>query len=60
MGYERFLRTHLALMPFDLLHFSLNPFDWQRLVVGIGLVILHAALLALAVLVFRLAQSPWS
>jgi signal transduction histidine kinase len=57
--YERFLRTDLSQMPFDLLHFSLNPFDWQRLAVGFGLVVLHAALLALAVLLFRLAVSPW-
>jgi signal transduction histidine kinase len=57
--YERFLRTHLAQMPFDLLRFSLNPLDWQRLAVGVGLVVLNAALLAFAVLVFRLAKSPW-
>ena len=38
--YEEFLRSHLALMPYDLLHFSLRPFEPMRLAVGIGLVIL--------------------
>ncbi len=59
LGYEEFLRTRLALMPYDILHFSLNPLDLRRLAVGVGLVILHAALLALAVLIFRIALSPW-
>ncbi|HUE90438.1 MAG TPA: HAMP domain-containing sensor histidine kinase [Vicinamibacterales bacterium] len=59
VGYESFLRTRLALMPYDVLHFSLHPFDWARLSVGIGLVIAHAAILALAVLVFRMAMARW-
>lgn len=59
VAYERFLRTRLAMMPYDLLHFSLHPFEWSRLMVGIGLVILHAALLALAVLLFRMAAARW-
>jgi signal transduction histidine kinase len=58
-GYERFLHTRLALMPYDVLHFSLHPLEWGRLSVGIGLVILHAALLALAVLVLRMSISRW-
>ena len=57
--YQGFLHTRLALMPYDLLHFSLHPFDSARLAVGTGLVILHAALLALAVLVFRMAAARW-
>jgi signal transduction histidine kinase len=59
IGYEQFLRTRLALMPFDVLHFSLHPFDVARLAVGTALVILHAALLALAVLLFRMAGARW-
>ncbi len=59
VGYEGFLRSRLALMPFDVLHFSLHPFDWDRLSVGTGLVVLHAALLALAVLLFRMAMARW-
>ena len=58
-GYEEFLRSRLALMPHDLLHFSVRPFEPLRLTVGVGLVILHAALLTLAVLVFRLALARW-
>ena len=58
-AYEEFLRTRLALMPYDLLHFSLRPVEPMRLAVGIGLVVLHAALVTLAVLVFRLARAPW-
>ena len=59
VGYESFLRTRLALMPYDVLHFSLHPFDWGRLSVGTGLVILHAAMLALIVLLFRMAMARW-
>jgi signal transduction histidine kinase len=58
-AYQRFLYTRFALMPYDVLHFSLHPFDWGRLSVGIGLVILHAALLALAVLTFRVSMARW-
>ena len=57
--YEHVLRLQVALMPFDVLHFSLYPFDGARLAVGTGLVVLHAALLALAVLVFRMALARW-
>ncbi len=59
VGYEELLRTRLALMPYDILHFSLHPVDPLRLAVGVGIVVLHAALLALAVLVFRVALTPW-
>jgi signal transduction histidine kinase len=59
VSYESFLRTRLALMPYDVLHFSLHPFDWGRLSVGTGMVILHAAMLALIVLLFRMAMARW-
>jgi signal transduction histidine kinase len=57
--YEHALRLQIALMPFDVLHFSLYPFDGARLTVSAGLVIVHASLLALAVLVFRMAMARW-
>jgi signal transduction histidine kinase len=59
VGYQVFLRTRLAVMPYDVLHFSLHPIEWGRLSVGTGLVILHATLLALVVLVFRMAMARW-
>src|SRR5690606_16437069 len=59
VAYEYFLRSRLALMPYDLVHFSLHPFDFKRLAVTTALVILHAALLALAVLLFRVAMARW-
>jgi signal transduction histidine kinase len=58
-AYQRFLHTRLALMPYDILHFSLHSFDWARLSAATGLVILHAALLALAVLLFRMSMARW-
>jgi signal transduction histidine kinase len=59
LAYEWFLRRHLAPMPYDLLHVSLNPLDGSRLAIGVGLVVLHAMSTALAVLLFRLARAPW-
>jgi signal transduction histidine kinase len=58
-AYESFLRSRLSQTPFDLVHFSLHPWEPSRLAVAAGLVILHAALLALAVLVFRIARARW-
>ena len=57
--YEDFVRSRLALVPFDIVHFALHPWEPARLAVVIGLLVLHAALGALAVLIFRLAISPW-
>ncbi len=59
VAYEQFLRTRLASVPIDILHFSLHPFDTARLSVAMGLVVLHAALLGTAVLLFRLATVRW-
>ena len=59
VAYESFIRTQLSQSTIDLLHFSLHPLDAARLAVVIGLVILHAALAALLVLLFRVARSPW-
>lgn len=57
--YEDVLRARLALMPYDLLHFSLQSLDPARLLVGMGFVILHAAIIAFVVLVLRTAVAPW-
>ena len=59
LGYEEFLRTTLAVMPIDIAHFSLHPWDPSRLGVAAGIVVFHGALMALAVLIFRMAISPW-
>jgi signal transduction histidine kinase len=59
IAYESFIRTRLSQASVDILHFSLHPLDWARLPVVVGLVILHAALLALFVLIFRFAMSRW-
>jgi signal transduction histidine kinase len=59
LAYQHVLRSDLAMMPFDLLQFSLHPFDPARLSVVVAMVVLHAALLALAVLVFRIAMARW-
>jgi signal transduction histidine kinase len=59
LGYAEFLRTRLTLIPIDILHFSLHPVDAARLAVAIGLVVIHAALLALIVLLFRVAMTRW-
>jgi signal transduction histidine kinase len=59
VGYVRFLQSRLTLIPIDILHFSLHPFDPARLAVATGLVVWHAALLALLVLLFRVAAMRW-
>jgi signal transduction histidine kinase len=57
--YEDVLRTRLALMPFDIAHFALHPWEPARLGIAAGIIVLHGSLLALAVLVFRIALGPW-
>lgn len=59
VAYESFIRTRLSQSSVDVLHFSLHPLDSARLPVVVGLVVLHAALAALAVLILRVAISPW-
>ena len=58
-GYEDFVRSRLAQVPFDIVHFSLHPWEPARLAIVIGLLVLHASLAALAVLIFRVALSAW-
>jgi signal transduction histidine kinase len=59
IAYEDYLRTRLALIPIDVLHFSLHPLDASRLAIAIGLVVVHATLLTLLVLLFRVASARW-
>jgi hypothetical protein len=56
--YERRLRDVVSESPFDLLQFSLHPFEVTRLTLTFGLVLLHAAVLWSAVAVARL-PSLW-
>ena len=58
--YEWILRTHVSQTPVDILLFSLDRWDPIRLLVAIGLVALNAAIIGIAILLFRLAWSPWS
>ena len=41
-AYDRFLQNIVSRSSFDLLHFSLHPFNAPRLAIGFGLVLLHA------------------
>jgi signal transduction histidine kinase len=59
LAYEWFLRTHVSQTPVDIVRFSFNPIDPSRLPVIVGLVVLNAAVVGLAVLLYRLAWSPW-
>jgi signal transduction histidine kinase/uncharacterized membrane protein len=59
MSYEWFLRTHLSQTPVDIVRFALDRLDPVRLPVIVGLIALNAAVVGLAVLVYRLAWSPW-
>jgi signal transduction histidine kinase len=60
VGYGAFLRFGVAAVPADILHFGLRPLDWNRLAIVTGLVVLNAAIVALGVVAFRLALSPWA
>jgi signal transduction histidine kinase len=59
MAYEWFLRNQVSQTPVDIVRFSLDPLDAVRLPVVVGLVALNAAVLGVAVLLYRLALSPW-
>jgi signal transduction histidine kinase len=52
-AYERVLWTLVANTSLDVLHFSLHPLSASRLSVAFGLVLLHAAVMWLAVAVIR-------
>jgi signal transduction histidine kinase len=58
-GYARFLQSTVSSTTIDLLHFSLFPLDLSRLGLAFGLVLLHAAVIWLAVAVIRLPAVAW-
>ncbi|MBI1876441.1 MAG: HAMP domain-containing protein [Acidobacteria bacterium] len=61
--YQSFLRQMLANSRIDVLHFSLHPYDPDRLAVAFGFVVLHAAIIWTAALLLRwswLLQPPGS
>ncbi len=57
--YQRFLAEQLSQAPVDIVHFALGPWDPHRIAVSVGLVMLHAAVLALAVLILRFGIAVW-
>jgi signal transduction histidine kinase len=58
--YEWVLRTHIAQTPVDILRFALDRWDPNRLLVIVGLLALNGAIVGLAILLFRMAWSPWT
>jgi signal transduction histidine kinase len=59
LWYEWLLRTHVSQAPVDILRFALDRWDPNRMLVVIGLVALNGAMVGLAILLFRMAWSPW-
>ena len=59
ISYGAFLRSHLSHAAVDILRFAVEPGDWRRLLVVVGLLMLNAAVIGMAVLVLRAASSPW-
>ncbi|MDP2317872.1 MAG: HAMP domain-containing sensor histidine kinase [Acidobacteriota bacterium] len=59
VSYTAFLRTHVSQVTVDILRFAIEPRDWDRLLVVVGLLALNAAVIGTAVLILRAASSPW-
>lgn len=59
VGYKYFLVSHLSESPVDILQFSLHPWVLERVTLAVGLVALHATVLAFAVLLLRCAAAFW-
>lgn len=59
VSYVAFLRTHVSQVTVDILRFAIEPRDWVRLLVVVGLLALNAAVIGTAVLSLRAASSPW-
>ncbi len=57
--YEWLLRTHVSQTPIDILRYALDRWDPNRLLVIVGLVALNGAIVGLAILMFRMAWTPW-
>ncbi|MEP6782273.1 MAG: ATP-binding protein, partial [Acidobacteriota bacterium] len=59
LSYEWLLRTHVSQTAVDIVRFALDRNDPMRLPVIVGLVALNAAVVGLAILLYRFAWSPW-
>lgn len=59
ISYGAFLRFHVSQVVVDILRFAIEPRDWVRLLVVVGLLTLNAAVVGVAVLILRAASSPW-
>ena len=59
MSYEWLLRTHVSQTPVEIVRFALDRLDPTRMQVIVGLIALNAAVVGLAILLYRLAWSPW-
>ena len=57
--YAAFLGSHVSQVAVDILRFAIEPRDWVRLCVVVGLLALNAAVIGLAVLILRAAASAW-
>lgn len=60
IGYGAFIRYGVAAVPADILHFGLRPWEWSRLALLAGVVVLNATVVALGVSIYRLALLPWA
>ena len=60
LGYAAFIRDGVAGAPADILHFGLRPWDWTRLSLLTGLVVLNVAVVALGVMCYRAALLSWA
>ena len=58
--YEWLLRTQVSQTPIDILRYALDRWDPNRLLVIVGLVALNGAIVGLAILLFRMAWTPWA
>ena len=60
IAYEWLLRAHVSQAPVDLLRYTIDRWDPVRAPVIVGLVALNATVVGAAILIFRLAWSPWT
>jgi len=59
IGYERFLAETIRRSTVDIVRFSLNPWEPERMAVALGLVFFHAAFAWALVLGLRLLAARW-
>jgi signal transduction histidine kinase len=59
LAHEAILRDTISQTSLDLVHFSLQPWDTSRLAIQVGLIVLHATVMAAAVLTLRAALVKW-